>query len=228
MAGVLLAIAGLPFASLAADHGDAPPAADGVGDITDVYAWMTDDASKLNLVLAVGSGADEGTRFSNAVTYVFHVSSAAGFGQRQQSTNILCKFADSVNIECWGGGEYVAGDPSSPDGITSASGGLKVFAGLRDDPFFLEYTGFLNAVTTATAEAAAGRVMVDAEGCALLTPEQQTALVGLLTSGTDGAPASNTFAGQNVMALVVQVDKNLVNAGGPILGVWGSTHALAR
>jgi len=224
MAAVLLAVTGTAFSGFAADHGDAPTGSDPTADITDLYAWMNNDATKLNLVMDVAPSANATTKFSNAVAYVFHVSSSAGYGKPQASTNVICKFADSVNIECWVGGDYVAGDPSKPEGLTSKSGKIKVFAGLRDDPFFLEYTGFNNAVTTATAAAASGMVTLDDQQCAELTPDQQTLLVGLLQHGANGAPPSNTFAGANVLSLVVQLDKTLVDSGGPTLGVWASTH----
>jgi len=223
---VLLAGSGIAVSVLAADHGDAPAALnEPTADITDIYAWMTDDRSKLNLVLGVNSNAGPGAAFSNAVTYVFSVSSSQGYKQPQQSTRVLCKFIDTTNIECWAGNQYVVGNPSSPQGIVSPEGGLRVFAGLRDDPFFLEYTGFANTTKAAVDAVVADQVTFDAQGCAQLTPGQQTALVGLLTHGADGAPPSNTFAGQNILALVVQVDKSLVNVGGPVLGVSASTHS---
>jgi hypothetical protein len=56
---------------------------------------------------------------------------------------ITCTFVDATNIECWAGDDYVVGDPNDPAGIVSDNGGLRVFAGLRDDLFFLEYDGFL-------------------------------------------------------------------------------------
>ena len=224
---VLLAVTGIPVAVWAADHGDSPAAvSDPTADITDLYAWMSNDATKLNLVLAVNTDAGRNAAFSDAVSYVFSVSSSEAYGQRPQAAmNIVCKFVDDTNIECWAGGDYVRGDPSNPEGIVSDNEGLRVFAGLRDDPFFLEYVGFGNTVNGAVAAVAANQVAFDDEGCPLLTPEQGTLLRGLLTSGADGAPASNTFAGQNVLALVLEVDTALVNSGGPILGVWASTHA---
>lgn len=63
------------------------------------------------------------------------------------------------------------------------------------------------------------------KGCPTLTSEQQTALIGALQSGDDGDPPSNTFEGQNGLALVIQIDKTIVNSGGPILGVSASTYA---
>ena len=227
--GIVLAL-GIPMVAPAADHLDSPTAAstsEPSADITDLYAWMTADASRLNLVAAVSAGAGAGSVFSDAVIYEFSVSSAAGYGEPQTSTVITCKFVDDTNVECWAGNDYVVGDPSDPDGIVSDNGGLRVFAGLRDDPFFLEFNGFQNAVNAAVAAVAADQVEFAPEdqGCPSLTEDQANALVGALTSGNDGAPPSNTFAGQNVLALVVQVDRAIVDRGGPVLGVSVSTYA---
>jgi hypothetical protein len=120
------------------------------------------------------------------------------------------------------GNDYVAGDPSAEAGIMSDSGAIKVFAGLRDDPFFMEFTGFTETVA---AVVAAEGLTADTEGCPDLPEETRSALVTQLMTGKDGAEPSDTFAGSNVLSLVVQVDKTLVNDGGAVLGVWASTHA---
>lgn len=223
-------ILGLPIAAFAADHLDSPTAEsinEPAADITDLYAWMSRDATQLNLVAAVNAGAGPNAIFSDAVVYQFAVSSSPSFGTPQDSTPITCKFIDGTNVECWAGNDYVVGDPSDPEGIVSDNGGLRVFAGLRNDPFFLEYDGFLNAVEIANTAVAAGAVTFDPvnKGCPSLSEEQRTALVGALQSGDDGAPPSNTFAGQNVLALVLQVDVEIVNGGGPLLGVSVSTFS---
>jgi uncharacterized protein DUF4331 len=227
--GILLTSTVTPLSSLAADHGDSPSAAasnEPTADITDLYAWMSND-DKLNLVMAVNPDAGPNAHFSEAVTYVFYISSSAGYGQPQQNDRVICKFVDQTNIECWLGNEYVVGDPSARQGIVSDNGGMRVFAGLRDDPFFLEYTGFANAVSYAVSEVVAGNVVSDPanEGCPTLSTAQGVSLRNRLTHGANNAPPSNTFAKQNVLALVVQVDKSLVNRGGPVLGVSASTHA---
>src|SRR5262245_59039459 len=66
--GIALAL-GLPIAAFAADHQDSPTAMtnEPTADITDLYAWMTSDATKLNLVAAVDSDAGEEATFSDAV-----------------------------------------------------------------------------------------------------------------------------------------------------------------
>jgi hypothetical protein len=223
---VLLAAVVVPLTSPAADHGDSPAAvAEPTADITDLYAWMSSDLTKLNLVMNVNGDAGPNTAFSDAVTYVFSVSSSPAYGQPQESTSVICRFPDSRNVECWAGGDYVLGDPSDNAGLLSVKGKFKVFAGLRDDPFFLNYTGFGAATTTAVGAVAAGAVTVPPSGCPELTADQGTLLRGLLQHGADGANPTNSFAGQNVLSLVVQIDLDIVNVGGPILGVSASTHA---
>jgi hypothetical protein len=36
--------------------------------------------------------------------------------------------------------------------------------------------------------------------------------------------AENFFEPLNVLSIVLEIDKALVNSGGPIVSVWGSTH----
>lgn len=219
-----------PIVAPAADHLDSPTADSAdepTADITDLYAWMSADSDQLNLVAAVYAGAGDDAVFSDAVIYQFAVSSSQSYGAPQESTLITCKFVDDENIECWAGDDYVVGNPSDPEGIVSDNGGLRVFAGLRDDPFFLEYTGFLNAIDTANGAVAAGQVEFDDDsgGCPSLTEEQSNLLVGALQSNADGGDPTNTFEGQNVLALVVQIDTSIVDGNGPLLGVSASTYS---
>ena len=62
-----------------ADHNDSTTLATrAMGDINDVYAWMSADGGKVNLVMTV-SPADPGDRtFGPSVQYVFHVTSKTG------------------------------------------------------------------------------------------------------------------------------------------------------
>ncbi|MCB9526085.1 MAG: DUF4331 family protein [Myxococcales bacterium] len=216
---------GVAAPTWAADHADSPAtAAEPLADIADLYAWMTPEADKLNLIITLSPFASVDTQWSDSVIYAFHVNSGMAYGGEQSETTILCKFYDATNIECWAGDEYVTGAPSDPAGIASESGALKVFAGLRDDPFFMELAGFQAAVGAVIE--AAPNLQFDAAGCPALDEATSAVLVGLLAGGQDGA--SDTLAGANTMALVVQVDKALVTGGGPLLGVWASTHAPAN
>jgi len=203
--------------ALAADHIDSPgPVADPTADITDLFAWTNPTATKVNLIMNVGP-LGTATGFSDAVSYVFDVESSTGYGVPGTSTRIVCEFYDGVNIECWGPlGVYVTGDPSDPAGISNTSGSIKVFAGERNDPFFMEFTGFTNAVA---AVVSAG-VIPDGT-CPTVDAATSAALVDALTAG--GNPV-DTFAGSTVQSLVVQVDKTVVNEGGPILAISAGTY----
>jgi hypothetical protein len=218
-----LAACALALPVHAADHIDSPAAiGEPSADITDLYAWMSADATKVNLVMNVSPFATGESSFSSAVQYVFHLNSSAGYGEAQTESNVICELDDAGLIECWGGGAYVQGDPSSEDGLVSADGTLRVFAGMRDDPFFFEFDGFTAVVEAVIA--AAGGLTFDDDGCPALDPDTGAALRAQLAAGTDGAPASDTFRGQNVLSLVVQIDADTVTPGGPLLGVWASTH----
>jgi hypothetical protein len=221
---LLAAIAALrPRGASAADHADGPSAQlDPTADISDVFAWMSADASRLNLVADVFYAAGPTAAFSPAVQYAFHIESGEEYGAVSGEEVVLCQFYDADRIECWAGDEYVEGDPSDPAGIASDSGRLRVFAGLRDDPFFFEFNGFKEVVST-VSEVAPTLTFVD--GCPQLEPETQSALLTQLQTGPTGAPASDSFEGGNALALVVQLDPALVNVNGPLLAVWASTHS---
>lgn len=222
----------------AADHLDAPAAAaNPMADIADVYAWNTTDASKVNLIMTVSPG-DPGTRtFGPSVQYVFHVNSYQTFlAPNPTETKVICTFASNTSGQCWvGTKDYVTGDPSGTAGMVSADGKLKVFAGRRSDPFFFNLNGFKDTVATVKGAIMSGGItQFTPGGCPHLPATTAGALRGLLDEGPQGsathAPcdgsATDCFKALDVMAIVVQVDKTLLNQGtNTVVGVWGSTHA---
>lgn len=222
----------------AADHLDSPgAAANPLADITDVYAWNTNDAMKVNLVMAVSPG-DPGTRhFGPGVQYVFHVSSTATIVtpvSMRTETKVICTFADDTHVQCWvGDKDYVTGDATGSAGLTSADGKLKVWTGRRADPFFFNLNGFKDTVATVEAVAGTGTLMTDGAGCPTIDANTGGVLRAKLTEGPQGAAthapcsgsSSNCFQDLDVLAIVVQVDKTLLNEGtNKVLAVWGSTH----
>lgn len=225
----LLGITALSIAFLggprAADHVDSPQAAaEPAADITDVLAWMSSDASRVILAMGIGRNVATSFKFSNQIHYVFHTSSQASFGASAKTdVDVICQFNAAQTIQCWAGSEeYVTGDASSTAGIMSASGKLRAFAGVRNDPFFFNLTGF--KATAAAVAAAAPGLTFDPAGCPLLDTTTANALVTQLRTGTGGVPATNNFDGFNIGAIVVSVDKSVLTKGGPILSVWGATH----
>ncbi len=251
---IALACALAAAPALAADHADGTPSAlnvpDASSDITDVYTWMSGDGNRVYLVMDVFPNAAAGSKFSNAVQYIFHTQSKASLlAATATPANVICTFDAAQKISCWVTDktnkvlDYVTGDASATTGLTSTDGKMKVFAGLRDDPFFFNLAGFRVATTTVAGaikhgvDATNGPITaIDANGCPTLTAGAQTAVVTQLKqSSTGGAPLDffakgsaatpndQPFTG-NVMAIVIALDKTLINSGGPVIGVWASTN----
>ena len=208
----------------AADHRDgAAVLSDPSTDINDVFAWTSTDGTKLNLGMTVFPAATAAARFSDVAQYVFHTTSSPGYGMPSTaSEDIICTFDTAQKISCWGGGEYVTGDASSTSGIASASGKLRVFAGLRDDPFFFNLDGF--KATAKAVHDAAGSLTFDPAGCPALDAATSNALVTQLKSKPGGGAPTDFFTGLNGMAIVVQIDRALVTRGGSTVGVYASTR----
>jgi len=200
-----------------------------MADVTDVYAWMS-SASNLALAMDV-SPLDDGTHsFDPSILYVFHLTSKSGRLEVMLSggtetdvkTDVMCRFASNISVQCWvtsagATKDYVIGDPSNSAGVTSIHGKVKVFAGRRSDPSSFNVSGFNAAITTYTTLSGSSP---DLAGCPTGISSAQAG--GLRTTLATG---SDSFAGTSVMAIVVQIDKSLVNADmNTVVGVWGSTH----
>jgi hypothetical protein len=222
--GALVAVA-VTTASVAigADHLDSPAAsADPAADITDLYAWG--DGANLVFALNVSPLAAAGAQFSDKVQYVIHTESTSKFGMPGTKTDIICTFDADQKISCWvGDKDYVTGAAADTAGIKSASGKVKVFAGLRDDPFFFNLEGFKD--TVATVDSVEATLMFDPAGCPKVDAATSAVLVGMLGHTAMGAmPPKDFFAGKNVLSIVLSIDKSLLNGGGAFVNAWASTN----
>jgi hypothetical protein len=224
----------------AADHRDSPTlAADPATDINDVFVWAQDDTpaseappTKINLAMTVYRDAADTQMFSTAAQYVFHVTKHPGYGMAPAGAlAVLCNFAPNGRGQCWLGPEaggtpvdYVGDiEPNVAEGTTSASGMMKVFIGRRNDPFFFNLDGFNAAVTAVTG--AAGSLTFNAQGCPAVPMVTAATLRGQLGTAPGGGAAQDSFAGENVLAIVVQVDKALISdQTNKVVGVWASTN----
>lgn len=125
-------------AALAADHRDGPLAtSDPSADINDVYTFVNPvNPAELVTVVTLHPVASLATRFSDAVEYQIHFDNGAQGG----ASTVSCRFADGGNsVNC-----------SGPRGL-AASGRIeqivngnqmRVFAGVREDPFFFDLEAF--------------------------------------------------------------------------------------
>ena len=225
---VWLGLVGLVCATsaYAADHIDSPSVlADPSTDIGDVFAWK--QGNTLVAVVTVSPFTTDAAQFSDAALYTFHIQSQDDLLAPTSVENheLTCRFDASQTIQCWLGDEYIAGDASATAGILNGRG-LKVFAGLRDDPFFFNLTGFRETVSLVNGAAAS--LAFDAAGCPALDAGTSTVLLTQLATEPGGATAVNDFAGANVLSLVVEIDLDLINDGGDVIGVWASTNEIGQ
>ena len=203
---------------VASDHLDTPAViADPRADIGDIYAWMSPDARRLNLVMAI-----VGHSFSDRIAYVFHIDSGRRFGDTTRTIALACQFASAIAADCrLGTSDRARGDASALSGIESAARRFRVFAGLRDDPFFNNVRGTRAAYTVATKMLAAG-AGYDAASCPAFNGTQSAEILDAWRH-TDGGPAANFLKGWTPNSIVVSIDVAAINGGGPVLAVWGAT-----
>jgi hypothetical protein len=219
-----LLIAALCAAPAAAsDHYDTPTViADPASDIGDLYAWMSADGKRLNLAMNI-----VGARFSDQLDYVFHIDSGADSGRTSETISIGCRFERAGIAECQAGtADHVRGDADTPAGLAGTNGRLRVFAGLRDDPFFNNVKGTRSAYEAA-AKALRRGAAVDASNC----PKLDEATVRDVLDRwrhTDGGPANNFLAGWKTAALIVSIDADAVDRGGNQLAIWAATHMVTE
>jgi hypothetical protein len=212
----VLCLAGFAAApgALASDHLDTPTVtADPAADIGDLYAWTTQ--GRLNLVMTMVGG-----RFSDRLRYAFHVDSAGRVGETRASVDIECDFDASQAVDCRAGDDRVSGSAGGEGGLLSRSGHLRVFAGLRDDPFFNNVRGTRAALNVAAA--ALPTTARDAAGCPRFDAATSAKILGEWRH-TEGHAATNLLAGWKTGALVVSIDLAQVMRGGQKLGVWATT-----
>ena len=141
----------------AADHND-PSTRVGMQepeDIDDLYAWHSADGSTLSIVLTfagpVAPAADQEGTYDPDVLYGIHIDNN---NDAIANIDIWARFAQN-DLGDWG--VQVISLPGESDPVIGAvettidaPNGAKVFAGLRDDPFFFDLTGFLDTVNTGT------------------------------------------------------------------------------
>lgn len=211
----LALVASGAFASMAtvsgADHRDSPlNVANPLADINDVYAFRSAENSSnvvvaisVNPLIAPSDNASRG-KFDPAVTYQVHIDRTGDYAGEAMAEFSVNSAADTLIVN--GLGQQITA-PITPPGaspIVTNVGGIKLFAGLRDDPFFFDLTGFQAFVASPTK-----------------LPAQ-----GLRFQGA-GTPA-DTFAGTNVLAIVIEVPITAATGGSSAnsgtIRAWASTE----
>jgi hypothetical protein len=166
-----------------ADHFDSPLAKRDVRtDITDVYAFRS-PTNAANLVVAMNvssyvPGAVPSPLFSNEARYNFHVDNTDN-GTLESNATVEVTFSGSTPQQFSVKGLGATAITGDIDEVIT-SGGIKVYCGPRDDPFFFDLTAYLAFVAAPYVPAA-----------------------GLRAQGA-GSP-TDFFAARNVGAIVIEL-----------------------
>ncbi len=171
----------------AADHLDAPGAqADPAADINDVYVFRSKDpaaggTARTVFVMTLVPLATNTSRFSDKVDYEFRIQENGGSG----TFTIKCN-ADAASVQkitCTApGGASKSVELNVVDPGDAANDDIRVFAGLRDDPFFFDLDAFKAVTSTGDPTQ-----LIDQQG-------------------------TDFFAGKNTLAIVVDVKNSLFGA----------------
>jgi hypothetical protein len=214
------AFAAIAYAS---DHFDSPATvANPAADIGDLYAWTSPEAKQLNLVMTI-----QGHTFSDRIQYVLHVDSGKAFGHTTATTSIACSFASANAVKCnVGSVDSASGDPTDPAGLEGRNRRFRVYAALRDDPFYNNLKGLLSAYQTAGA-AIKNVAAVDGAGCPHFDEATVKAIADQM-GHTDGGPAQNFLYNWTVSAIVISVDLSVISEGGKLLAIWGTTSIAGK
>ncbi len=216
VAGATIGLIGLARWAGAADHRDSVSlTADAVADIADVYVF-TSPTNPNNVVLAMTVDglippSETGMHFFDTdVLYQWKIDNngdavedlviqarAVGNRNGQQMRfrgPAVPSLAGAESVLLTGRDLGRVRVSSGAEAIVSNEGGIHLFAGVRDDPFFFDLTQF-RAILAGQAS-------------------------GFRNPGID------TFAGTNVLAIVVELPAHML--GGTNLNVWGTTSRPAR
>ncbi len=195
-AAVILAIGLAPLGVGAADHLDSPTvSASGAADLTDIYAYSTNDSSKTVLIANVNPGAgvlpNSNTTFGTGVRYQITVDTN---GDAAPNLTYELRFTAGTpqGVTIWRNGK-LWGSGKTGQNIVLA-GGTKLFAGLRDDPFFFDLDAFKGNILGASN----GRMLCDGKEV-------------------------DFFKGLNVSSIVLLVPNAELGGNGKTVGVSANT-----
>ena len=205
-----LASAGIITAGIlyAADHIDSPAVTNQSTDITDVYVFRGQDQNNLVFVAntqgLLAPGATAAAAFDNNTVIEFNIDNNGDAVEDLVIQGIASggkmRIYGPIKPSETGNRSRLEGNPTAEVAITAYGssptiangiGGIKVFAGPRDDPFFFDLNQFKKII--------AG------------------------TATSFNKPGDDSFKGTNVLSLVVEVPKSLLNATTGKLNVWVET-----
>jgi hypothetical protein len=150
----------LGAAARAADHAEAPGTrADPAADIADVYTWHND--GRLVAVVTFDGlkppAPGQAGTFDPGVLYTVHIDNDGDFVSDIQINTRFARTPQGASLMVVQGLPGTAGFLVGPVERVIRRGSSRVFAGLREDPFFFDLQGFRETVASGTLSFAGTR-----------------------------------------------------------------------
>ena len=221
---VCLAAAGVIRLARGSDHQDTPEVElNPASDMTDVYVFPGSSPDRTVLVLNswafITPAATHGIYFDPNLLYQLKIDNNAD-GVEDQVIQVTFDGAGAgQTVSVRGpvtppvagamGNTIAAGAPAVSGAINTvlgSAGGMQVFAGWRDDPFFIDLEQFFRIIPDRKPVTGALAQLPD-------TP----------TAGAFRTPGVDYVAGFNVLAIVIELPTaSLVAGGNAKIGIWGT------
>jgi hypothetical protein len=215
----------------AADHVEAPAITGDLGksygDITDFYAYESPSNSDNYVFVCNTNGFLAPSATANAAfqpNYLYEIK-IDNDGDNVEDLVIQCRVRNNM-LKVYGPVAPNSGQAAKVSGtiarggnITTAtvstygstinvgeSNGIKVFAGPRDDPFFMDFNKFVEIVN------GVGAALADSQNTGEFDPTRINPDTGNPFPAAFDSPGSDTFAGTNVMSIVVELPKSMLGS----------------
>lgn len=212
---------------VAADHIDAPAvgsldSGSSVSDITDYYAFESPSNSDNYVFVCNVGGLSSQTSFSDDVMYEFNIDAD---GDNVEDQLIQVYFEDGMaytygvvsamgqtglNSQIVAENSLVSLDLSASLNTGVTVGNVKLFAGLRDDPFFMDFFHFVDIVNGVGASLSDDTNTGVYDGNRDSDPDTE-GVQPYPAAFRSGSEAVDAFAGTNVLSVVVEVPKSAIN-----------------
>jgi len=210
----------------ASDHQDSPSVEGSPAvDMTDVYAFPGSSADRITLVLNswpfITPAQTAGTTFDSNLLYQFKIDNS-GDAKEDRVIQVLFK-GSGANQTVEVRGPLVPPVPGATNNqvadvtpvvsgpinqVLGTASGVHVFAGSREDPFFIDLEQFFRIVPDRKPST----------GSLAQLPETQSA-----TSFRSATSAVDYVKGFNVLSIVIELPTSMLTQGGtPKLGIWGT------
>lgn len=219
-AGLILLMGAMttpPRLVVASDHLDAPSTmGDPIADIADFYAWHTERGTVVAILTFAPFAPGELPAYDAEVAYVVSIdntfdpsSNSPVFEDNTADIQIVVRFGQN-DQGTWG--VQFNGVPGADDEVFDgpvdtmlSNGSAAAMAGAFDDPFFFDYDGFVETVVNL---------------------QDDSDPVDLAFASLMGLPPRDSYAGRNVMAIVIEFDAAAAVDPFNYLHMWAETARL--